>query len=174
MIIVKSLPENCRIDFLNYIQNHDPTNVKFPQYHISKSITKTTYHQNTYDPKLVDLYFKHFFNVVVKQFGENFSLEGIWYQIYRKKSNSFHGYHDHIEHDGTLIKSHISAVYYAKLNDSKLITKFIVNEKEFQPDAKEGDLVLFDSRVKHMSPPNDTDHDKMIVSFNLNFGRYIF
>jgi hypothetical protein len=173
LIIVKTLPENCRTDFLNFIQNDDPNNVKFPIEYSSGSITKTSYYHNTYDSKLVDLYFKHFFNVIVKQFGQNFSLKGIWYQIYRKKSNSFHGYHDHTEHDGKLINSHISAVYYAKLQDTKLVTKFLVDGKEFQPDAKEGDLVLFDSRIKHMSPPNDTEHHKMIVSFNLNFGRYI-
>lgn len=174
MIIVKSLPEKCRIDFLNFIQNDDPNDIKFPQYHDSKEITKTTYHVNKYDTKLVDLYFKYFFDVILEQFGKNFVLQSIWYQIYRKKSNSFHDYHDHVKHDGSLTLSNISAVYYVKLQDPKLVTKFIVDENEFQPDAKEGDLVLFDSRVKHMSPPNDTEHDKMIVSFNLNFGRYIF
>ena len=165
MIQVVSIPE-AKSDFLNYIENDDPHHKKVKEYgERYREVSKTTFYYEVYEPELVDLYFKHFFPVMQSVVGNNFQLTSIWYQIYYKESGSKHRYHTH-ENEFT----HVSAVYYAKLTDSKMATIFKVDGKEYQPDVKEGDLVIFDSRISHTSPPNNTAKDKVIVAFNLNMG----
>lgn len=165
LIQVINLPE-AKDDFINYVMNHDPHHRKVKEYGDCYSeITKTTYYYEQYDTKLVDLYFKHFFPVMQSLVGDNFLLNSIWYQIYNKESGSHHRYHTHDN-----MFTHVSAVYYAKLSDSKMATIFKVDGEEYQPDAKEGDLVVFDSRIPHTSPPNTSKKDKISIAFNLNLG----
>ena len=73
--------------------------------------------------------------------------------------------------EGTLYKDEIckvdGTIYPDKdlrLKDSSLKTQFLnINEL----DIEEGDMILFDSRAMHRSPPNHTKDDKIILSFNL-------
>ena len=76
---------------------------------------------------------------------------------------SFHDFHTH---KSKLCQ--ISGIFYIKLNDDSVITEFVFGERCVTPDVSEGDIVLFDSGLEHRSPPNDSDNDKIILSFNLD------
>ena len=86
-------------------------------------------------------------------------MNAIWYQYYGKNSGSYHDYHDHYSSECQL-----SAIYYLRLKDLKLRTDFL-NTPEIM--VNEGDLILFNSKIMHRSPPNHTEYDKIILSFNL-------
>ena len=38
---------------------------------------------------------------------------------------------------------------------------------EYQPIVKEGDLLIFPSSLLHEGPMNKSDHERVIVSFNI-------
>jgi hypothetical protein len=152
----------CQDDFLNFIETDHPSNNIVKEYD-GDEISKTTYFDSPNQPRLIELYNKHFDPFLKKIIPSNFEMNTIWYQIYYKKSGSFHEYHTHINTE----HCHVSGVYYVKLVDNSIVTKFMLHGEEFQPEAEEGDLVLFDASIPHTSPPNHTDHDKIIVSFNL-------
>lgn len=90
-------------------------------------------------------------------------LTAVWYQVYAKHTNSYHGFHHHCNDNCDR-----SGIFYIKLTDRKLLTQFKYDDMIVTPDAQEGDIILFDSSILHQSPPNDTDEDKIIVSFNFN------
>lgn len=90
-----------------------------------------------------------------------FQMVGHWFQQYTR--NHEHGWHTHP-------RSNLSLVYFVELDDPSLVTEFydVYEKKIFQPDAKEGDIVVFDSYMPHRAPINLTDTRKTIMSVNLN------
>lgn len=162
MIIKKVTNNKIKNIFFNFIKNHDRKTAK-----INKnfdSVSKTSYHLNPYDIDLVNLYSQYLEMYVNEMILYPSKMNCIWYQIYNKNSGSYHDYHTHCAED-----CQISGIYYIKLKDKKISTEFIVDQTVFQlDDVAEGDIVLFDSKISHRSPPNNTDQDKIIVSFNLD------
>ena len=125
--------------------------------------TKTTYLYDSYDINLVNLYKENLEQSIKNIIDVPFIMNSIWYQIYEKNSGSFHDYHTHGSSE-----CHVSGIYYLQLKDRKTTTEFFVDGNVIQPDVSEGDLILFDSNTLHRSPPNNSNYDKIIISFNLN------
>jgi hypothetical protein len=148
---------------INYI-NSDTKSKKYD------NVSKTNWDKNLKpNCEMVMFYYNNFHSEIEKQIKCDCDVGLVWYQKYDKNTKSNHEYHNHYD----INNSHLSGIYYVKLKSKKLITKFIVDDNIVTPNVSEGDLILFDSRILHMSPPNETNHDKIILSFNINtFGVY--
>ena len=79
-------------------------------------------------------------------------------------TSSEHLPHNHV---GGNVAVNMCCVYYVDLPNTKLSTKFILNGKVVSPKIKEGEMIFFDSKILHFSPPNKTKKDKTIVAMNL-------
>lgn len=96
----------------------------------------------------------------------NFSLKAIWWNRYPPGSSA----PAHV-HDGSL-----AGVYLLEQNEPCPLNFLYVNpfslhpnsggEVQFAPDAKEGDVLLFPSRLTHWVAP--TINHRASISFNLN------
>ena len=144
--------------FLKYIRKDKNSGI-FEEENIS-SITKTNYNNPISPQGLVDLFHKYLDPPLIKVIGIPYALDSIWYQVYGKNTSSFHDYHQHMD-------CNISGIYYLRLRDPRLRTEFLYNNQTIIPEVEEGDLVIFDSSIYHRSPPNRSNHDKIILSFNL-------
>ena len=105
---------------------------------------------------------------------------GMW-AIINKKGN-FNTEHIHPN-------SNLSAAYYVKApkncGDFKVFTPNAINRDKYPPretptelnrvvaqlEVHEGDLLIFPSHLPHSVLPNETDEDRMVVSFNLHIDR---
>ncbi len=153
-------PENIiKEQFLKFIENDMRSKINLGK---GGEMSYTSYQIDSYDENLVELYSKHL-DSYVRTYVKNNHMNCIWYQIYEARSGSFHGYHTHDASD-----CHISGIYYLKLPDTSVSTKFIIDNNPRQLDVKEGDVVLFDSYIEHKSPPNNSQYDKIVLSFNLD------
>ena len=158
-IKIVSIDFSIKESFLKFIKKDSESISDY----VDNSISKTSYHKNPYDPKLVELFDKHLNGMVRNVVKCDYSMNYIWYQIYNSNSGSYHDYHNHFSNN-----CHISAVLYLKLFDKKFSTEFIIDGSPKQFDVSEGDMILFDSRIEHRSPPNYSSEDKIILSFNLD------
>ena len=107
------------------------------------------------------------------------TISNIWTTIYPEKS--FVPEHHHA-------KCILSGVYYAKAHEgcgdiifhdpawvakSMMIggnTTFPIKGTKQKISPKTGDLILFPSWLPHWTEPNETNEDRIIVSFNFDFG----
>jgi|7_EtaG_2_1085326.scaffolds.fasta_scaffold97612_2 hypothetical protein len=83
-----------------------------------------------------------------------------WYQVYNKYSGASHVFHDHPE-------CSIANAYYIDLKDPQLGTQFMIDNNLVRPKVREGDVIMFNGKIRHRSPPNHSGHDKVIVAFNV-------
>ena len=130
----------------------------------NENISKTSWKYDTITDsqmKLGEIFKEDLAKIFRDHFGKSYTLTGIWYQVYAKHTGSFHGFHHHLNEESTT-----SAIFYVKLHSKELLTQFQYDGNVVTPDAQEGDIILFDSGILHASPPNNTDDDKIIVSFN--------
>ena len=79
-----------------------------------------------------------------------------WFNQYEKDDYIFPHIHP---------KSTYSSVYYLDGCNNK--TTFIVNNKEFQIDVNEGEVLTFFSGVSHESKPNKSGKIKTIILWNM-------
>lgn len=99
-------------------------------------------------------------NLLKEHFGYDvIILENYWFQQYKK--GDFHGEHTH---NGCTF----SSVYYVSLDSKNPKTTFKYLGKDYSFDIEEGSIISFPSFLVHSSPPNETDHIKTVISFNLN------
>jgi len=99
---------------------------------------------------------------------DQIGVSSAWFQ--KQEENMLHGIHNH----GAVGFSSICYVKFDK--DVHLPTTFISPFNDFlsgstqyyQPEVEEGDIIFFPSTVQHYSPPNSSDSDRIIFSFNLN------
>ena len=124
---------------------------------------RQSYSYSKSQTKLLKIFEKHLDKIFKDHFKQSYTLTDIWYQVYAKHSRSFHGFHDHKNE-----KTHVSAIFYIKLRNKELLTQFLYDGSVITPDAQEGDIIFFDSSIFHASPPNYTDDDKIILSFNFD------
>ena len=150
--------------FINYIFN-DKHSGSYIDHTLSRNspprsvITKGSYKNEITTQDLTKIYNKHLDPLVKKVSGNSYFMNAIWYQYYGKNSGSYHNYHDHYS-----ATCQLSGIYYLRLKDPQLKTEFL-NTPELM--VEEGDIILFDAKALHRSPPNHTKHDKIILSFNL-------
>ena len=162
-------PESIRKIILDFILNDTDSVILNED---GQKISKTNWILEVNDiPKIYEerqrrnnkIFSKYFGKIFRDYFEQPVTLIDTWYQVYAKNSGGFHCFHNHANEE-----SHASAIFYVKLHDKELLTQFRIGDSVVTPDAEEGDIIIFDSRIYHASPPNDTDHDKIIVSFNFN------
>ena len=92
---------------------------------------------------------------------DGFKINEIWYQQYSKTSQ--HGWHTH--------SSNFTNVYYLDLPKDSPKTKLVngYNQSEvIELDVEEGDMVIFPSFIIHSAPPNLSNHQKTIISYNVD------
>ena len=162
-------PESIRKIILDYIVNDTDSQHLVDA---NQKISKTNWILEVNDiPKIYEerqrrnnkIFSKYFGKIFRDYFEQPVTLIDTWYQVYNKHSGGFHSFHDHADEG-----SQVSAIFYVKLHDKELLTQFRIGDSVVTPDAEEGDIIIFDSNIYHASPPNYTDHDKIIVSFNFN------
>ena len=87
-----------------------------------------------------------------------------WFNQYYPNSGSEHWWHNHSPED-------LTNIYFVELKDKSLrtILKHPKTGKEIVPKVKEGQMLTFDGRIQHMSPPNHTSTRKTVISFNIRF-----
>ena len=107
-------------------------------------------------------------DAVLRLGSDNIGVTSAWFQ--KQEQNMLHNIHNH----GAV---GFSSVCYVKFDkDVHLPTTFISPFNDFlsgstqyyQPEVEEGDIIFFPSTVQHYSPPNSSDSDRIIFSFNLN------
>ena len=107
--------------------------------------------------------------LLYKKFGKRrSSIQNVWFNRYDSNSGTEHKWHNHYDDPH---KNDLANIYYVELEDKSLTTIFKNPKtgKEFRPRVKEGQILTFDARIPHKSPPNHTDTRKTIISFNTRF-----
>ena len=92
-----------------------------------------------------------------------YKVGNMWYQQYSNKSRHQWHYHNNCNW---------SAVYFLELPNNDCVTQMYdipENKIVFDTELVEGDLYLFPSNILHRSPPNNTNKQKSIISFNVDF-----
>lgn len=89
---------------------------------------------------------------------QSINLQDIWFQQYQK--NDSHGWHTH--------RGNFTGVYYLELSEKSPRTQLIdpFSKREVTIKAKEGDLIIFPSHIKHRAPINNSEKRKTIISWN--------
>lgn len=111
--------------------------------------------------KLLDPYLKDFFNTLDSKYYclEHHTSNG-WFQQYY--TNDEHGWHFHAA-------TNLSCVYYVELSSQKFSTQFWIDDKLYQKNVSEGDIIVFPSFLPHRSPKiTKSNTRKTIISFNVN------
>ena len=95
-------------------------------------------------------------------------IEHLWFNQYDPNSGSNHIFHTHYNE---LDQNDLAAIYYVEQEDKYLrtILKHQKTGKEIIPRVKEGQILTFDARIQHMSPPTFSNSRKTVLSFNLRF-----
>ncbi len=85
----------------------------------------------------------------------------VWFQQYH--NNDFHGWHLHGE-------ASISMSYFLELPDPRYSTEFVdvENNKTFQLNVCEGDVIIFPSYTIHRAPIIKSNIRKTTIAINLN------
>lgn len=154
--------ERSRKILLNYIEN-DSKGCSIHTEETGTSVSKSNWGTGSdieFYNLFNDYYFKDFYNFFYEVSQRHFKLYNVWYQVYNPNSGDTHQFHDHDGMD-------YSGVFYLELSDQEVVTQFIVEDNIIQPVAEQGDTIVFDAKVIHRSPPNNTDHRKTIISFNI-------
>ena len=112
---------------------------------------------------------KSYAKLIYKKFGKGTSsVQNIWFNQYDPNSGSNHSFHNHYSE---LDQNDLAAIYYVELKDKSLrtILKHPKTGKEIIPRVKEGQILVFDAKIQHMSPPNFSKSRKTVISFNVKF-----
>lgn len=139
-----------------------------PNFDKKDQISKTdwysseSYSNREYFKLLIENNFANEINDNLKYTGiGDWQIINLWYQLYN--TNDTHDWHDHGQ-------SHWSFVYYVQLpkNSKGTICKDMTTGEQIDPNQKEGDIFIFPSMIKHCSPPNLDNQEKIIISGNIN------
>ena len=97
---------------------------------------------------------------------KDWSIGNTWYQVYNKGDT--HKWHVHST-------ANYTNVYYLHLPDESIKTQIYddTTKSIVELEVHEGQLITFPANIKHRSPVNDTDQQKVIISFNSNFNMVI-
>jgi hypothetical protein len=106
-----------------------------------------------------------FLNFIRKKYNNNkkIIITQSWFNQYEPNSGSHHPLHNH---EGTSLVG----IYYVELmhNSLRTILTDPLNQKKIVPKIKEGDLLIFESKIFHESPKNFTNTRKTVVAFNFD------
>jgi len=120
---------------------------------------------DTYTREYLDYFNKNIFEYFAFDLCEKFNCDALtvnnlWFQVYEK--GDFHSSH---RHD----KTQFTNVFFLQLPNGNLKTKiFDLNNQPISIDVYEGDIITFPSYLKHESPINLGEDNKIIISFNID------
>ena len=88
-------------------------------------------------------------------------ISNMWYQQYYE--NDKHGWHYHN-------MANLLAVYLVEMTNNEGLTEFydLYDNKRIDVQAKEGDIILFNSLTPHRSPELKSKNRKTAISINMN------
>ena len=138
-----------------------------PRENRDKDNLVSDYWENNSEKKYINKFLQHIReftdDISDRYYAKDLHIIHAWHQIYTVTGS--HGWH---VHGG----SNISFVYYLHLENPDDRTLFWNPEtrETFQPDAREGDIVIFPSHTLHTSPIIRTSKKKVIISGNMNLG----
>lgn len=107
---------------------------------------------------------KRIYKFLQKKFKiENPAIVQDWYNQYFPNSGSSHSSHTHEFCTA-------SGIYFVEHQDPSLTTILYdpKNGKKIQPKIKEGDILFFNSKIIHESPPNNGSFRKTVIAFNIS------
>lgn len=166
MIIYYKVPnfEQIKSNIINLIYKIPET----PYVEGTNKISHTDYKHEDNKKEYVNFFIKNilpdYHNNLRKKLGVNtIHISNLWFQVYRK--GDFHGRHTHE-------KTHFTNVFYINLPDKKLTTR--INKPQQQVlDIEEGTIVTFPGYFEHESPVNNSNQEKIIISFNIDIHSYL-
>lgn len=131
------------------------------------AVSSDFYTQETNHNQALKIIFKDEMEVFLKELGaKNYEISNSWFE--KASKGEYHGIHNH----GQL---GYSAVCYIKYNKKEhTSTQFVspINDINdggslyYMADADEGKLIIFPSMLLHYTIPNDSNEERIIVSFN--------
>jgi len=190
----KHLDVSCDIenDLLNQIEkNYEQNNphLKPDNWNCIVHSSKQKHNNINYD-QVIPLYKKEYENFVSEQnlnlFNHNYWIQNPWYNYYVKHSNQ--EIHSHIKLTGNYFPL-FSGVHFLKLNKDHSRLSFynpnqlsiLYNDSNFfknnikssfsciifEPDIKQGDIIIFPSFLEHAVFPQKIDDPRITISFNI-------
>ena len=158
---------NIKSQLLEYIHEM-PDGVINDDY---ETISKTDWNiPKDHQRKYLDLFYtiiRPYIVNISNELGFNeWSIGNTWYQVYNKGDT--HKWHIHPT-------ANYTNVYYLHLPDESIKTQIYddTTKSIVELEVHEGQLITFPASIKHRSPVNDTDQQKVIISFNSNFNMVI-
>ena len=156
-------------NLLNLIEKAENDNFVDMKEYYGDNITKLDWRDSSNMDREWVQYFLPFFSKYLsaeanqKRFFE-VRLPKIWFQQYQKGGK--HGWHVHGDN--------YAGVYYLDLPQEVPKTQLLLEDgRVITPEVEEGDILLFPSSLIHKAPENETDIQKTIISFNVNFDKPI-
>lgn len=163
-ILVYPLKNHSKIKdkILSYIDSAD----KFPITKNNYAVTATDYMLETHPMdreyyKLIKNETTFFEDIRELYKVSDIQVSNIWYQQYYQ--NDKHGWHYHNN-------ANLLAVYLLEMNNKEGLTEFydLYENKRINVEAKEGDIILFNSLIPHRSPLLQSTNRKTAISINMN------
>jgi len=101
-----------------------------------------------------------YFPDLIKYFkSKKCEITNTWFQQYKEKSSHYYRTHPRVN---------FTNVYFLELPDKQFKTSIKIKEKEYDYEAKEGQIITFPASLLHTSKENGSLR-KTIISFNSNF-----
>jgi len=151
------------IDLIHKIQ---PCSIHSCDEKISRSDWRMKIDRREYVDYFLNNISQDFFkNLLKKMNTKKVRIQNMWYQIYKK--GDFHTWHTHPQ-------THFTNVFFINLPSEKNKTKIKkLDNSDFNFQVKEGDIITFPGYLKHCSPINETNIDKIVISFNIDIEEHL-
>lgn len=153
--------ERLKQDLLRAIDETESASIKLADYQITNTDWNTECSQTRPYVDVISVELAKTLKAAFIEMGfDQYQVHNVWFQQYTNKS--CHPWHNH---GGC----HFTCIYYVELPDDSLLTQFLdpIDQKSvFQIDAKEGDILIIPSLLKHQAPEVTSDVRKTIISFN--------
>ena len=155
-LLIYDVPDHDRhkdkiLDLINEIPNNP-----------YEDVSKTDYNL---PPNFERKYYKYFWdnigNRCIAEHQKYFNVKNIansatWFQQYGEGSRHF--YHTHP-------RTNLTNVYFLELPDLNFKTSILVNNKEYEYEVKEGQIITFPAYILHSSKTNASER-KSVIAFN--------
>ena len=142
------------LDLIKQLPNNPYENISKTDWNLPKKLKRKylDYFYPNISKSLMD-------NLQVYYKSKSWRITNAWFQQYKK--NSYHEYHNHTQ-------TNFTNVYFLELPDTNFKTILKIENKEYEYEVKEGQLITFPAHLLHTSKPNGHKR-KTIISFNSDF-----
>lgn len=133
---------------------------------LAKVQTQTTsYFDNSFD--VYDI-IKEDLQEFVREINFDINFLNSWYQIYKK--HDYHEFHTHSNSYSNFFSGILFVSFDKKKHAStKFLNPFYSNPNNlfFMPEVEEGEMIIFPANILHKAPLNQSNQDRIIISFNM-------